>query len=84
MIPQNLFTAQKPDWKVIISESFRNLDELLEFCEIDSGLEEFSGRKAFALRVTRYFAALIEKGNPRDPLLLQVLPDARELQMVDG
>jgi EF-P beta-lysylation protein EpmB len=34
--------------------------------------------------VPRYFASLIEKGNPDDPLLLQVLPDRQERSHVEG
>lgn len=78
------FSSQDRDWKLVISESFRDLGELLEYCEIDSSLAGFIGKNDFALRVTRYFASLIEKGNALDPLLLQVLPDAREFQLVDG
>lgn len=40
--------------------------------------------KAFPLRVTRPFLARMEKGNPRDPLLLQVLPSAAELLAIPG
>ena len=72
------------NWKIVVSESFCNLGDLLEFCEIDSFQTGFEGKHEFALRVTRYFASLIEKGNALDPLLLQVLPDARELQRLDG
>jgi len=72
------------DWKIVISESFRNLDDLLEFCEIDSLHTEVKSSQKFALRVTRYFAGLIEKGNALDPLLLQVLPEAQELRLIDG
>jgi len=75
---------QTPDWKHAASESFRDLGELLEFCEISAlGFELYNGN-GFPLRVTRYFASLIEKGNALDPLLLQVLPRARELQLTDG
>ena len=72
------------NWKLVVSESFRDLGELLDFCEIDASQTGFEGRHDFALRVTRYFASLIEKGNALDPLLLQVLPDAREFRYVDG
>lgn len=72
------------DWKSVVAESFRDLGELLDFCEIDSSRAGFKDRHEFAFRVTRYFASLIEKGNARDPLLLQVLPDAREYRYVDG
>jgi L-lysine 2,3-aminomutase len=35
----------------------------------------------FPLRVTRAYVARMERGNPRDPLLLQVLPHTAELQL---
>jgi len=83
---------QERDWKLAVSESFRNLGELLEFCEIgapadapvDAPVDEYAGKHEFAFRVTRYFASLIEKGNAVDPLLLQVLPDALEFRQVEG
>ncbi len=81
---QVAFLSRDRDWKLAVSESFRDLGELLEFCEIDPSLAAFKGKHEFALRVTRYFASLIEKGNALDPLLLQVLPDAREFRYVDG
>ena len=84
MTPDSAFSQQNHDWKILFSESFRNLDALLDFCEIDCLQTEFKSSQQFALRVTRYFASLIEKGNALDPLLLQVLPDAQELQLIDG
>jgi len=72
------------DWRQLVSESFRDLGDLLEFCEIDAAGAAFEGKHEFSLRVTRYFASLIEKGNAYDPLLLQVLPDSREFQQTDG
>jgi len=81
---QAVFLPQDRDWKLVLSESFRDLGELLEFCEIDPSQPRFKGKHSFPLRVTKYFASLIEKGNALDPLLLQVLPDAREFQHVDG
>ena len=77
-------SAQKRDWQALVSESFRNLDELLDFCELDPSRTGIKNNPEFALRVTKYFASLIEKGNAQDPLLLQVLPDAHELQIIDG
>ena len=76
--------AQNRDWKRLVSASFRDLADLLEFCKIDPLHASVRGSREFPLRVTKYFASLIEKGNPLDPLLLQVLPDAHELQLVDG
>lgn len=76
--------SQKRDWQALVSGSFRDLNALLEFCEIDPPETAIKGSPEFALRVTKYFASLIEKGNALDPLLLQVLPDAQELQIIDG
>ena len=78
------FLSKDRDWKLVISESFCDLGELLEYCEIDPSGASFTGKHDFAFRVTRHYASLIEKGNALDPLLLQVLPDAREFQLVDG
>lgn len=81
---QVAFLTPGRNWKLALSECFRDLDELLVFCEIDPSQFTFRGKHEFALRVTRYFASLIEKGNHLDPLLLQVLPDAREFRHIDG
>jgi len=77
-------STQKPGWKVLVSESFRDLDKLLAYCKIDPSIYGVNSSPEFALRVTKYFASLIEKGNALDPLLLQVLPDAQEFLLVDG
>jgi len=84
MTPDSTFSSTRQDWKAVVAESFRDLDELLEYCEIDAPHADIRSSRKFALRVTRFFASLIEKGNAFDPLLLQVLPDAQELQIIDG
>lgn len=84
LTPNPDFSQQNRDWKLIASESFRRLDDLLDYCEIDRSHAEIQSTDQFALRVTRYFASLIEKGNPLDPLLLQVLPLADELRITAG
>ena len=84
MIPDSTPSPQTQDWKVVLSESFRHLDDLLYFCEIEHYFSDYTPATQFPFRVTRYFASLIEKGNPADPLLLQVLPDVREVLSVDG
>lgn len=84
LIPDFDISQQNRDWRLIASESFCKLDDLLDYCEIDRSHAEIKSTDQFALRVTRYFASLIEKGNPRDPLLLQVLPLADELRTTAG
>ena len=68
----------------MLSEAFRDIDELLAFCQLQREDVPLLPNSPFALRVTRYYASLIEKGNPTDPLLLQVLPRNMEQQEVDG
>jgi EF-P beta-lysylation protein EpmB len=51
---------------------------------LDVPVDAFPVAPDFPLLVPRGFAAKIEKGNPRDPLLLQVLPQRAELESVLG
>ena len=82
--PVSLQLRDHRDWKVVASESFHKLQEFLEFCEIDPAVCGATVHQGFKLRVTRYYASLIEKGNASDPLLLQVLPTASEFLQVPG
>ncbi len=72
-----------PSWHEILSQGFSSAAELLAFLELpahDSHLAE----KQFKTRVPRGFAARMQKGNWRDPLLLQVLARDDELKMTPG
>ncbi len=84
MIPESLFTPQTNDWKLSLSRAFRRQADLLEYCELDVNGTTHGSETDFPVRVTRYYASLIEKGNAKDPLLLQVLADKREQQSVPG
>jgi len=84
MIPESAFSPQIRDWKLALSESFRNIDDLLKYCELDVNRTDSGSEAGFPVRVTNYYASLIEKGNPQDPLLLQVLPDQQEFNQVYG
>ena len=61
----------------------------LELCR-NFGLSEVIAQKGlvahekYPLLVPKSFVAKMEKGNPRDPLLLQILPRPEELDKVDG
>ncbi len=86
MIPDNRAAAQAPEqeWQALLQQGFRRLGDLLEFCALDARSLNLDGDSPFPLRVTRHYAKRIEKGNPVDPLLLQVLPDAREALETPG
>ena len=62
-------------------------DELLRLLNIDADENLLAGREAkrlFALRVPRAFVARMEKGNPNDPLLRQVLTSQEEFIAAPG
>lgn len=65
---------------------FSDLDELLGYLNLDrDSLPEAAALiKNFPLRVSLDFARQIEKGNPDDPLLLQVLPSVAETRQSAG
>lgn len=71
-------------WKRALSDSFINPTDLLKFCQLDDLSSRFKNNADFSLRVTKYFASLIEKGNALDPLLLQVLPATDEHLILKG
>lgn len=81
--PQNL---NKPSWQTELATLFTDPIQLLAFLELDPALAEAALRAShlFPLKVTRHYAALIEKGNPNDPLLRQVLPLDLELKEIPG
>lgn len=88
MIPRSHATLQafteklsQSGWKKHLSQAISSPHELLELLELDSqGLEkEFALDTPFPLKVPHSYVARMEKGNPNDPLLLQVLPLKKEL-----
>jgi EF-P beta-lysylation protein EpmB len=77
---------QASDWRLALTNAFTELAPLLAFLELDNsqldpGLPLATG---FSMRVPRGFAAQMRKGDPKDPLLLQVLPTAEELRKQPG
>jgi L-lysine 2,3-aminomutase len=87
MITASALRAQQPArWQQLWRESITDANELLAVL----GLTEQAGDllpaddAGFALRVPRGFVARMRYGDARDPLLLQVLPQAAELGEVPG
>jgi EF-P beta-lysylation protein EpmB len=68
-------------WQAELAESFTRPTDLLAFLELDEihRPEFLAATERFSFRVTRSYARRMNKRDPRDPLLLQVLPDTREL-----
>ncbi|RCS31051.1 EF-P beta-lysylation protein EpmB [Rhodanobacter denitrificans] len=78
-------TAAGADWRQLWRDAVTDAGELLALL----GLSHLAGQlppadAGFPLRVPRGFVARMRQGDPRDPLLLQVLPQLAELDEVPG
>lgn len=73
-------------WQQEIAQSICSIDELLRFVGLRASQLDVDAQatKSFGLRVPRSFAERMQRGNPHDPLLLQVLPQRDELMMFPG
>ncbi len=73
-------------WQQLMAEAITDPAELLDLLGLDRSLLPAARRAAesFGLRVPRGFVTRMERANPHDPLLLQVLPLADELTAVIG
>ena len=83
MIPATSPAAQPeialPDWRQSLREAITDPRELLATLELGALADRLPMHNAgFALRVPRGFVARMRRGDPSDPLLLQVLPQLHE------
>jgi L-lysine 2,3-aminomutase len=69
------------DWQQESREAVRDPQELARALGLELSQLPPLPQGGFPFLVPRSFAARMEPGNPRDPLLLQVWPDARESVM---
>jgi EF-P beta-lysylation protein EpmB len=79
--------AEEPQrWQLELGEAFRRPADLLDYLGLENLWDKTMDRAAhdFPLRVPRTFASRMEKRNPADPLLRQVLPLGRELAPLPG
>lgn len=72
-------------WQSILANAVTDIQELLNLLEIpvETIASSFVNRQ-FPLRVPRGFVDRMQKRNPQDPLLQQVLPTYAELEVVPG
>lgn len=76
-----LNTPSREDWLQQLADVITEPHELLRFLALDQHPQLAAGedaRRLFALRVPRAFAQRMKKGDPHDPLLLQVITDRQE------
>lgn len=82
-----LNTPSREDWITQLADVVTSPDELLHLLDLETDAILLAGRDAkrlFALRVPRAFIARMEKGNPNDPLLRQVLTAQEEFVAAPG
>jgi EF-P beta-lysylation protein EpmB len=82
----SLETLPRPHWQHLLADAIKDPDELCRLLDLDPAVLEGAhpAIRQFPLRVPRSFVAKMRHGDPRDPLLLQVLPVAAETRVVAG
>ncbi|MEW8027335.1 MAG: EF-P beta-lysylation protein EpmB [Candidatus Thiodiazotropha sp.] len=77
---------QTSAWRKALADGFTDVPSLLQYLQIEPTAvsDHIRASQQFSLRVPRGFAALMGKGDPDDPLLLQVLPRATEMDQAAG
>ncbi|WP_409240665.1 EF-P beta-lysylation protein EpmB [Mergibacter septicus] len=86
MITQKTIIREEKNWLDYLSSAISDPNELLQRLELplDSFKNDRAARRLFPLRVPLPFLDKMEKGNPNDPLFLQVMTSANEFLQVEG
>ena len=90
MIQTNTAARQVPAWQQELTHAFTRPAELLNYLELPPDTASLAagpraaGAQNFPLRVPRGYAARMRKGDPSDPLLLQVWPRPQEADEAAG
>lgn len=86
IIPPDAAARHFESWRRELAQAITDPAELLRILELDPALLPAARRAAarFGLRVPRAFITRMRRRDPRDPLLLQVLPLAPELDAHAG
>lgn len=80
VIIQNFSDDFQSTWQKEFASSFTNTRSLMEYLNIQFHPEQQLAAQAFSLRVPLSFAKRMKKGDINDPLLLQVMPQGKELE----
>lgn len=86
MIPRTVPTWQIKSWQEELKELIQSPQTLIDRLQLGQEWLEPAEKAArhFPLRVTESYLSRIRQGDPYDPLLLQVLPLAEELDTRTG
>ncbi|HEX7381554.1 MAG TPA: EF-P beta-lysylation protein EpmB [Nevskiaceae bacterium] len=76
----------RPEWQKAAANGVTSPEELLRILELDPRLPtlDYERCRKFPLRVPRGFVARMHRGDPHDPLFLQIWPAAAEAREVPG
>ncbi|WP_058534002.1 EF-P beta-lysylation protein EpmB [Legionella saoudiensis] len=66
-------------WQKKLAQGFSSVADLLTYLELPLATGSLSAEAQFASRIPLGFAQRMQKGNPQDPLLLQVLATSQEM-----
>jgi len=85
IIPKKPISVEH-NWQKELASSFTDPAKLLQHLGLDQEkyAQHIKARRLFPMRVPRHFVELMEKGNPHDPLFLQVMPLSDEFLTSPG
>ena len=85
IIPKKAISVEH-NWQKELALSFTDPVKLVQHLGLDPEkyAQHIKARRLFPMRVPRHFADLMEKGNPSDPLFLQVMPLSDEFLTSPG
>ncbi|ABR75450.1 EF-P beta-lysylation protein EpmB [Actinobacillus succinogenes] len=89
ILTQNIPVREEPkqeNWLEVLANAVSDPVELLKMLNLSAQFSkrDFAARKLFPLRVPIPFITKMEKGNPQDPLLLQVMLSHQEFLYAEG
>lgn len=86
ILHQNISIREEQSWLEHLAKGISDPKILLQHLELplEPFKQDVEARKLFAMRVPLPFVAKMEKGNPRDPLFLQVMSDVDEFLQAEG
>jgi EF-P beta-lysylation protein EpmB len=82
----HLPASAAPRWQQLLGEAISRPEELLRELQLDPALPWLDAAQLqnFTLRVPRGYVARMRKGDPQDPLFLQVWPQSLEARTTPG
>jgi EF-P beta-lysylation protein EpmB len=84
--PASQFDRPPQRWQQLLADAVSSPEELCQLLDLD--ISQLPGAlratQEFPLRIPRGYVSRMRRADPQDPLLLQVLPTGRELELTPG